>query len=260
MRRRHGERGQRPVRVRATPRRDYDWGAASREQTELHAAAGNFAQALDTHKLFHAEVLAITSDKRQTAARTQAALLGTAEAREDARQLQRQARMDALTGLPNRPFVTEELPIRLNDASAGVPLVVAVVDADSFKLINDALSHEVGDTVIRELGRVLEAALPAAHRATDESSGFLARLGGDEFLVVLPGLNLPAAIEVLEAMRASVASHPWRPIIGDLALTVSVGAVAASAHDTPAEILARADRNLYAAKKAGRDRVEAGLR
>ena len=226
-----------------------------REQAELHAAAGRFDQALETYKIFHADSLAITSNKRQTAARTRAAMLGTAEAREEAGQLSRQARTDALTGLPNRRFVNEELPIRLGDVAGGVPLVVAVLNPDHFKAVNEAASHDVGDLVIRELGRLLEAALLAAHPGPVDSPSFLARLGGDSFLAAIPGRGLPGAVEVLETMRAAVASHSWGPLIGDLALRVTVGAAAASPSDTPAEILARADRNLYAAKKAGGDRI-----
>jgi two-component system cell cycle response regulator len=231
-----------------------------REQAELHAAAGRYEQAFETFRIFHAEVQSLTSNKREAAARTSQAMLDTPEAREEARQFRRQARTDALTGLSNRRFVNEELPIRLNHVAAGVPLVVAVFDADHFKVINDAMSHEVGDQVIRELGRLLETTLAAGYAAPDESPSFIARLGGEEFLVALSGLDLPAAARVLESMRAEVEAHQWHPIIGDLPLTVSVGAVAAFEGDTPTDLLARADRKLYAAKNAGRNRVVADLR
>lgn len=231
-----------------------------REQAEIHAAAGRFDQALETYKIFHGEVLNLSSTRREAAARTRQAMLGTAEAREEARQFRRQARTDALTGLPNRRFVNEELPGRLNEAAAGLALVVAVLDADHFTGINEALSHEVGDRVISELGALLKATLAGAHVGPEESPGFVARLGGVEFLLLLPGLNLEAAAPVLEKVRSAVDQHAWRPIIGDLPLTVSVGATAAAAHDTATELLARADRNLYAAKKAGRNRVVVDLR
>lgn len=231
-----------------------------REQAELHAAAGRHDQAFETYKVFHEEVLSLNSNRREAAARTSQAMFETAEAREEARRFRRQARTDALTGLPNRRFVNEELPIRLSDVAAGMPLVVAVIDADHFKIINDALSHEVGDRVIRELGSLLETTLAACYDAPTESPSFVARLGGEEFLVVLPGLELPAAALVLEDLRADVEGHPWHPSIGDLPLTVSVGAVAASAGDTTSNLLARADRKLDAAKKAGRNRVVAELR
>jgi two-component system, cell cycle response regulator len=231
-----------------------------REQAELHAAAGRFDQALETYKIFHSEVLSLNSNRREAAARTRDAMFGTEEAREEARLLRLQARTDPLTGLPNRRSVSEELPGRLNDVLAGVPLVVAVCDADHFQDVNDALSHEVGDTAIRELGRLLASTLASGYAAPHGSPSFVARLGGDEFLVVLPGLELNAARDVLEAIRAAVESHRWSPIIGELRLTVSVGAVAAFGTDTPTDLLTRADRYLYAAKKAGRNRVASGLR
>jgi diguanylate cyclase (GGDEF)-like protein len=231
-----------------------------REQAELHAAAGHFDQALETYKIFHAEVLSLNSNRRQAAARTRSAMFGSEEAQEEARRLRLHVRTDALTGLPNRHSVNEELPGRLNDVLAGVPMVVAVFDADHFNDINDALSHDVGDISIRELGRLLETTLAPAYADAQASPCFLARLGGDEFLAVLPGLELSSATTVLEAMRAAVEAHAWHPFIGDLRLTVSVGAVAALATDTPANLLARADRNMYAAKRAGRNRVVASLR
>ncbi|MGA3030512.1 MAG: tetratricopeptide repeat-containing diguanylate cyclase [Candidatus Limnocylindrales bacterium] len=230
-----------------------------REQAELHAAAGRFDQALEAYKIFHAELLSLSSNKREEAARTRQAMLGTPEAREAARQFRREARTDALTGLSNRRFVNEELPIRLNDVVSGLPLVVAAVDADYFTAINDSLSHAVGDRVIRDLGALIET-LAIGYAAPNGSLGFVARLGGDEFLVILPGLSLTGALEMLERIRAAVEAHPWSGIIGDLPLTVSIGAAAANAGDTAAELLARADRNMYAAKKAGRNRVVADLR
>ncbi len=231
-----------------------------REQAELHAAAGRFDQALETFKTFHSESLSLYSNRRETAARTRDAMLGTAEAREEARRLRLRTRTDALTGLPNRRFVNEELSIRLNDVGAGTPLVVAVFDADRFQVVNETLSHDVGDLAIHELGRLLETALAAGYEAPPASPSFVARLGGDEFLVVLPGLELSAAAAILETIRAAVEGHRWERIIGDLRLTVSVGAAAAFATDTPASLLTRSDRNLHSAKKAGRNRVVAGAR
>jgi diguanylate cyclase (GGDEF)-like protein len=156
--------------------------------------------------------------------------------------------------------VNEELPGRLNEVAAGVPMVVAVFDADHFKGVNDALSHEAGDSAIRELGRLLESTLTTSYAAPQASPSFVARLGGDEFLVVLPGLELTEATTVLETMRAAVEAYAWRQFIGDLRLTVSVGAVAAFATDTPSNLLTQADRNLYAAKRAGRNSVVSSLR
>lgn len=226
-----------------------------RVQAELHAAAGRYDQAYELHKLFHTEFLRLNSMRREADARTRQALFETAEARQEAHRFWRQARTDALTGLPNRRFVDEEIPRRLNEVITGTPLVVAIVDADRFKRINDTLSHEVGDRVIRELGRVLQEALPAGPDPAAADARFVARLGGEEFLVVLPGLELAAATPVLKSLRTAVAKHQWSTLIDKLPLTVSIGASAAAPRDTQSTLLARADHNLYAAKSAGRNRV-----
>jgi diguanylate cyclase (GGDEF)-like protein len=226
-----------------------------RVRAELLAAAGRFQQAYETHKIFHTEFLRLNSMRREANARTRQALFETAEARHEAQRFWRQARTDALTGLPNRRFVDEEVPRLLNEVVTGTPLVVAIVDADRFKRVNDTLSHEVGDRVIFELGRVFQETLAAGSDSAGPSSRFVARLGGEEFLVVLPGLDLAQAAPVLKGMRSAVARHSWSALIGRLPLTVSIGASAAIPHDTQSTLLARADHNLYAAKSAGRNRV-----
>lgn len=133
--------------------------------------------------------------------------------------------------------------------------MVAIVDADHFKRVNDTLSHEVGDRVIRELSLVLQEYLMAWPDPSRSGSRLVARLGGEEFLVILPGLDLAAAGTLLTGMRNQVALHEWDPLVGKLSLTVSVGATSAEPGDTQAILLGRADRNLYLAKAGGRNRV-----
>jgi two-component system, cell cycle response regulator len=231
---------------------------AVRVQAEIHAAAGRFDLAYEAHRMFHAEFMKLTSVRREADARTRQALFETTEARHEAQRFWRQARTDALTGLPNRRFVDEELPLCLGDVVTGGSLVVAIVDADHFKRVNDTISHAVGDRVIFELGRVLAETLPPVADSATFRSRFVARLGGEEFLIVLPGLDVDMATASLVGLRDAVASHPWNRLIGELPLTVSVGASAALPHDTQSLLLARADRNLYVAKAAGRDRVVVG--
>lgn len=228
-----------------------------RVQAELHAAAGRFDQAYELYRVFHTESVRLNSLRREANARTRQALFETAEARHEAQRFWRQARTDALTRLPNRRFLDEELPLCLVDVVSGRPLVVAIVDADHFKRVNDTISHDAGDRVISELGRVLEEALPAVPEVASLRARFVARLSGEEFLVVLPGLAMAAAIPVLREMCAAVAKHDWSFLVGKLPVTVSIGASAALPRDTQSILLARADHNLYAAKAAGRNRVVA---
>jgi diguanylate cyclase (GGDEF)-like protein len=134
-------------------------------------------------------------------------------------------------------------------------LVVAIVDADHFKRVNDTLSHGIGDRVICDLATVLQAGLPAGLEVAGARAPFVARLGGEEFLVALPGLSPAAATAILTGIRAAVANHRWSPLIGRLSLTVSIGATVALLGDSQSTILARADHNLYVAKAAGRNHV-----
>ena len=227
----------------------------SRVEAELHAAAGRFDRAFETYRTFHAASIRLQSAQSQANARTRQALFETAEARHDAQRFWRQARVDALTGLPNRRFLDEELPRCLEDVVEGTPLVVAIVDADHFKRVNDLLSHEIGDRVICELALVLESSLPPVPDPAPLHSRFVARLGGEEFLVVLPGLDTTTSTRVLQGIRDAVANHGWNHLIGALPLTVSVGGAEARSGDTQSTLLARADHNLYAAKAAGRNRL-----
>jgi diguanylate cyclase (GGDEF)-like protein len=90
---------------------------------------------------------------------------------------------------------------------------------------------------------------------TLSDTGFVARMGGEEFLVVLPGVGAGQAVSRLEVLRRAVGSHPWHPMTGELPVTVSIGATTTLGDDVPAAMLADADRMLYAAKDAGRNRV-----
>lgn len=162
-------------------------------------------------------------------------------------KLERQTHEDALTGLANR----RRLDQRLADEFAlalrhGRPLTVAMADLDHFKTVNDRFSHAVGDAALRATARILADNV----RHTD----LVARFGGEEFVIVLAETDAAAARGVCEKLRAAVAQHKWTGIHPDLSLTISIGYssdAGASAH----RMLALADRNLYSAKAAGRNRV-----
>ncbi|MEV6341853.1 diguanylate cyclase [Actinoplanes sp. NPDC051851] len=219
------------------------------EQSELHAARGDFATAFATHKLFFTEYQNLQSLQREARTRTRQAMFETREAREEAERFREQARRDPLTGLRNRRFVDEQLPALID---ADPALSVAMVDLDHFKQINDRFSHAIGDQV---LVRVADLLTREVNRVCPD--GFVARMGGEEFLVVLPGTGLPRAAAVLEDIRHAVRRHPWTSLTRDLPVTVSIGV--AGLCDTPVRsqprLLSTADSHLYAAKHGGRDRV-----
>ncbi len=232
---------------------------ALREQAELHAANGRYQLAYRLHKNYHDEAVSLSTRQQEAMARTQQAMFETAEARIQARRFWEQARTDPLTGLKNRRFVDEELPrALLEHVHSGRPLSVAIIDADHFKRINDTLSHDVGDQVIRMVAQLLRAGVVDAPVSESPADlGFVARLGGEEFVLVLTGVDLDGATPLLDALRRCVADHEWGPLTGQLPVTVSVGVTMAAPGDTQASVLRRADRGLYAAKARGRNRVVA---
>ena len=233
------------------------------QQAALHAARGEFESAYLLHERFHAAAEEINSLHREALARTRQAMFETTEARQAADRFREQARRDALTGLRNRRYVDEALPVLLQQAAVtGAPLSVGLVDLDHFKRVNDTLSHETGDQVL-----AIVAALLTAHVATSTPSialdgapaaGFVARIGGEEFLLVLPGTDLAECARQCEEIRLAIRSYPWNGVTGELHQTVSVGVATAHAAISKSALLRLADDNLYVAKRSGRDRVIAG--
>jgi diguanylate cyclase (GGDEF)-like protein len=223
------------------------------EQAELQAARGDHAPAFETYKAFHAAEKELVSRQREAQARTRQAMFETAEARREAELFREQARRDPLTGLRNRRYVDENLPILIDQAmTAGTSLLLALVDLDHFKRINDERSHEVGDQVLIAVAELLATAVPVS---PIRPAGFAARLGGEEFLLVITRTSPVVTVRRLERLRRLVATHPWGLLTGDLPVTVSIGVTAMRPGSTKADLLARADKYLYAAKHDGRNLV-----
>lgn len=159
---------------------------------------------------------------------------------DQAAQLGQQARTDALTGLPNRRTLDYELERAVSVADRdGTPLTVAMLDLDHFKEYNDEFGHQAGDSLLAACARAWQAAAPPG--------SFLARYGGEEFAVLLPETDGDAAASHLERLR-QVTPGP---------VTVSIGYFVRPAGATGDESVLHADRALYAAKEAGRDRIVA---
>ncbi|HVN99576.1 MAG TPA: GGDEF domain-containing protein [Steroidobacteraceae bacterium] len=167
------------------------------------------------------------------------------------RQLQRIATEDSLTKLPNRRRTAELATAALDAASAGrTPLVLALVDLDHFKLINDACGHAVGDRVLQELA--------ALSRSMLREGEVMGRWGGEEFLLLLPAQPLEAAVARVEALRVAALDIGLPPSAAAAALRVSLSAGLASSYEGASsldEIIARADVALYEAKRHGRNQV-----
>lgn len=159
---------------------------------------------------------------------------------EDARE---RAHTDPLTGVANRESFDGHLRAAHRAAGEGVPFVLAFLDVDRFKALNDRHGHEIGD---RALKRVADA-MAGNVRRTD----VVARMGGDEFAVLMPGADRASSIRVFdnlrETLRLVTLEEGW-PI------SFSIGVVAfASAPARPRDAIALADRLMYDVKRAGRD-------
>lgn len=160
------------------------------------------------------------------------------------RDLERQAEHDALTGLPNRRYLTSYL-IRLFGATPSRQPggIVAVLDLDDFKPINDRFGHLAGDGVLKEVSMRLTAALGA--------NELVARLGGDEFVLVLPPQKDATAIEtIMERIRIEL-DRPYRIASGHwVVCSSSIGvAIDRNGTDTPERLMTQADQALYVAKR-----------
>jgi diguanylate cyclase (GGDEF)-like protein len=163
-------------------------------------------------------------------------------------ELSRLATQDPLTGLGNRRSLDFALAraVDLHQRN-GTPAVVAVLDLDHFKSVNDTLGHHRGDQVLVETAECLARRL----RKTDG----LYRFGGEEFVAVVSDARLDEGRQVAEELRRLIAGYAYPE---GVRLTISVGLAELMADETPTTWLARADSALYAAKANGRDRVEVG--
>lgn len=230
---------------------------ARREQAELHAASGDFQAAFEEHKRYSEAVMQLQSAQRDARALTLQAMYETTQARKQSRRYRELSLRDPLTGLYNRRYVDEELPRLLGrDADPTEVVAVALLDLDKFKAVNDTCSHEIGDEVLRVVARLLEERV-AAGDPGDRGGSFAARMGGEEFLLVLLAEDAAVTAVRLQDVCVAIRNHPWHELTGTVPVTASIGSTATSGPDKPtsAQMLSRADANLYRAKRQGRDQV-----
>lgn len=167
---------------------------------------------------------------------------------QQAARLERLSRTDDLTSLPNRRSFDERLEIELQRAHRTETLVsVLMVDLDDFKLINDTYSHVVGDAVLRTTGQALSDCM----REVD----LCARIGGEEFVVLLPETDSQGALVVGQKIIDRVTELNQK--VRGVAVTASVGVATLEPTDDKESLVARADANLYQAKRAGKNRARA---
>jgi diguanylate cyclase (GGDEF)-like protein len=155
---------------------------------------------------------------------------------------------DPLTGLLNRRGLDAAMARAMIRRQETRAISIAVVDLDHFKRVNDSFSHLTGDEVLRAVGSIL--------RSCCREGDVAARFGGEEFAVIFGKTSVEEARIACERMRSAIRGHDWQGIHPQLAVTASIG-VADTTEAQGEALLALADRRLYAAKRAGRDRVVA---
>ncbi|MCS4263330.1 diguanylate cyclase [Pseudomonas protegens] len=171
--------------------------------------------------------------------------------REHLEEQRQKALIDPLTGLPNRAAWSERLEHEVGQwQQHGNSLLLAMLDLDHFKRINDNYGHLAGDKVLKIIANVLRKRL--------RGSDFIARFGGEEFVLLLPNTPWPVGVRIVEALRAAIEACPFHFKGEPVTITVSVGLSAFKAGDRSDLVIKRADQALYRAKDAGRNRVEAG--
>lgn len=211
----------------------------------LSAAAIDDAMPVSELTRIAGQMLARVQDSERRLARatdeTDALRMKLAEARNAARR-------DPLTGLGNRLALAEAF----SERGGSGPHCLALCDIDRFKRINDQHGHGVGDRVLGMIAKTL---------AESFDSHVVSRFGGEEFAVLLTGVPLAQAAELLDAARSATSARRLRNRETDApigAVTFSAGVVAIRDGETMEEAMDRADRLLYTAKAQGRDQVCAG--
>lgn len=171
--------------------------------------------------------------------------------REHLEEQRQKALVDPLTGLPNRAAWSERLDHEVKQwQQQGNTLMLAMLDLDHFKRINDNYGHLAGDKVLKIIASVLRKRL--------RGSDFIARFGGEEFVLLMPSTLPAAGLKLLESLRASIEACPFHFKGEPVTITVSIGMTAFRPGEHSDQVLKRADQALYRAKNAGRNRVEPG--
>ncbi|HEC90506.1 MAG TPA: GGDEF domain-containing protein [Alphaproteobacteria bacterium] len=185
--------------------------------------------------------------------RLQVSSLEISRLKENLEEVRFEAMTDALTGIPNRKLFDIQLRREATEADENDgELSLLMIDIDYFKKFNDTYGHLVGDQVLRLIGAVLTSCVKGRDTA--------ARYGGEEFAIILPDTDLGGALAVGEGICAQVGEKKVlnKKTGEDFGqLTISIGVGVFKNGEPPTELIARADKALYRAKKQGRNRVVA---
>ncbi len=231
-------------------------GDATEFDTGLQASAQRFDAMLRLDSLTQikiqltrevGELKKLTEERQQSWNRTLTGFSTRIQELEDQlQQSEQQATTDAVTGLANRATFDRTLKEKAN--TLGSHFVLALLDVDNFKGINDTHGHPTGDDVLN----IVATCLKGAFRSED----LIARIGGDEFAALIKDVSLyQAETRICGALDSMVANRPYSADGEQIPFTLSVGLAEFSAGDTTRSLLQRADDALYDAKRQGKNRV-----
>ncbi|MFU8895206.1 MAG: GGDEF domain-containing protein [Gammaproteobacteria bacterium] len=176
----------------------------------------------------------------------------TRKLRQKTHELERIATFDPLTALHNRRHADSYLEERIGEFERYQrDFAVALLDLDHFKSINDDFSHDAGDQVLKAVSTIL--------REQCRDTDLVARYGGEEFLLCFPQADMAAAHDACEKIRAALEATDWSVLAPGATVTVSAGVATMQPGFDRRELLGAADRALYQAKSAGRNRVHAAM-
>jgi diguanylate cyclase len=167
---------------------------------------------------------------------------------EELSELSETVRMDQLTGVLNRRGLDEAMVREMARAQrGGGQLSVALLDIDNFKSLNDTYGHNVGDTALQHLAKVIQTTM----RPTDVVS----RFGGEEFVILLPDTDLEAAVSTVKRLQRALTKQFFMGNNERLLITFSAGVALLKNDETEATVIHRADQSMYLAKRTGKNRV-----
>jgi diguanylate cyclase (GGDEF)-like protein len=161
--------------------------------------------------------------------------------------------LDPLTNIPNRRSLNTQMALEWRRAiGEKTPVSFGMVDLDHFKMVNDTYGHQQGDTVLKSVAGILKSSMK-------RPSDFAARWGGEEFAVLLPETDSNGALKLAEDIRGNIekALIPGIADTSTISVTASIGIASTvpTVESSMSALIERADQALYAAKKAGRNRV-----
>lgn len=208
---------------------------------EFNQTVSDFAE-LEEHRANEAEeyALSVANRLKNLESETEDLKLSLLQAHEE-------ALVDVLTGVANRRAFDERIRLEFERWKRNKePLILAVLDIDRFKKINDTYGHQIGDKVLCTIGQLINNQV--------RDSDFFGRVGGEEFAIIFTGSNFDNAIKRLNQFRKSVEDCKFGYQGRRITITMSVGCALFAIGDTPDDVYERADQALYKAKGSGRNK------